>query len=51
MRRTGRADQCPEWGANGLNADVAFGPFMTDAVEKVVFSELGGSSEAGIIVF
>jgi hypothetical protein len=23
------------WESNGLNPDVAFGPFMTDAVEKV----------------
>jgi hypothetical protein len=23
------------WESNGLNADVAFGPFMTDGVEKV----------------
>jgi hypothetical protein len=24
-----RADQCPQLGVEGLNADVAFGPFMT----------------------
>jgi hypothetical protein len=28
MRPTGRADQCPQWESNGLNADVAFGLFM-----------------------